>query len=115
MIEKLRLIHLPADIPVSNTLDSVFVLSTCQRTLLLGIDDSKNAAQRNQHILDDLSGEQAYGFLLETICGLKSQVLGEYEVVAQFKQAYTEYIQNDQRNPIPKQRVCTCNLRDLGF
>lgn len=99
MIEKLRLLHLPADIPVSKTLDSVFVLATCQRTLLLGIDESKTIAETNQHILDDLSGDAAYSFLLETICGLKSQVLGEYEVVAQFKQAYSEYVQNDERNP----------------
>lgn len=99
MIEKLRLIHLPADIPVSKTLDSVFVLSTCQRTLILGIDESNSLIQSSQYILDDLSGDKAYGFLLETICGLRSQVLGEYEVVSQFKQAYSEYIQKDQRNP----------------
>src|SRR5690606_6961240 len=42
----------------------------------------------------------AYSFLLETICGLKSQVVGEYEIVAQFKQAYSEYVAKDQRDTV---------------
>ncbi len=33
-------------------------------------------------------GQEAYLFLLETICGLKSKLIGENEIVRQFKEAY---------------------------
>jgi glutamyl-tRNA reductase len=36
-------------------------------------------------------GNDAYLFLLETICGLKSKLIGENEIVGQFKEAYKIY------------------------
>jgi glutamyl-tRNA reductase len=73
--------------------DSVFVLRTCQRTLLLSMET-------NPFVGDPLSGAElvsganAYLYLLETICGLKSKLIGENEIVGQFKQAYKAYALN---------------------
>ncbi len=38
-----------------------------------------------------VTGEAAYLYLLETICGLKSKLIGENEIVGQFKEAYKLY------------------------
>ncbi len=59
-----------------------FALKTCQRTLILSFEDLPFPSQ-NLHL-----GEEAYLFLLETICGLKSKLIGENEIVGQFKEAY---------------------------
>lgn len=65
----------------------VFVLKTCQRTLMISFEkievDLKNC--------EILQGQEAYLFLLETISGLKSRLLGENEIVGQFKSAYNFY------------------------
>lgn len=45
-------------------------------------------------------GKEAYLFLLETICGLKSKLLGESEIVAQFKEAFSLYIANEARSSV---------------
>jgi glutamyl-tRNA reductase len=72
---------------------NAFVLKTCQRTLILSYDNFpfKNSTlpsfQRYQ-------GAEAYLFLLETICGLKSKLIGENEIVGQFKEAYQNYAQS---------------------
>jgi glutamyl-tRNA reductase len=63
-----------------------FVLKTCQRTLVVSvgtvIDTSSSKA---------MQGKEAYIFLLEIICGLQSKLVGENEIVGQFKIAYKEY------------------------
>jgi glutamyl-tRNA reductase len=41
-------------------------------------------------IVEVFRGEQAYGFLLEVICGLNSPIVGETAVMGQFK----EFLQN---------------------
>jgi glutamyl-tRNA reductase len=67
-----------------------FVLRTCQRTLVLSF-------QAHPFQMTDLpshqlvEGTDAYLFLLETICGLKSKLIGENEIVGQFKEAYKVY------------------------
>ena len=74
-----------------------FVLSTCQRTLVLSFDE--NPYQETQ-LLDGqetIKGLKAYSFLLEIICGLQSKLQGENEIVGQFKTAYREYIKKEQR------------------
>ena len=38
-----------------------------------------------------MQGIEAYRFLLETICGLKSEILGEGEIARQFKDAYRQF------------------------
>ncbi len=98
MTNNLRLIHLPADINLQKVPEDLFVLSTCQRTILFGSDYSSLINEVREHVIDDHIGNDAYSFLLQMICGLKSQVLGEYEVVSQFKQAYAEYILKKDRD-----------------
>ena len=70
-----------------------FMLKTCQRTLVLsfGCTPFRNE-ELPEHTLE--SGEEAYLFLLETICGLKSKLIGENEIVGQFKEAYQIYSQS---------------------
>lgn len=69
---------------------NAFVLRTCQRTLVLAYDFYPfHHKEVSQH--DLVSGEDAYLFLLETICGLKSKLIGENEIVGQFKEAYKIY------------------------
>lgn len=43
-------------------------------------------------------GLEAYQFLLETICGLKSRILGENEIVHQFKEAYLQFMETERPN-----------------
>lgn len=67
-----------------------FVLRTCQRTLVLAYDVYPfHHETLPKHEL--VTGQEAYLFLLETICGLKSKLIGENEIVGQFKEAYKIY------------------------
>jgi glutamyl-tRNA reductase len=94
MLNGLNLWNFPAGVLDSEDLDSrAFILRTCQRTLVLAFDGSpfKKTCPSN-HLL--LAGEEAYLFLLETICGLKSKLIGENEIVGQFKEAYQIYAQS---------------------
>ena len=62
----------------------LFVLKTCQRTLWLTFE-KLDIGDKDCEIIQ---GQEAYLFLLETISGLKSRLLGENEIVGQFKSAY---------------------------
>lgn len=68
-----------------------FVLRTCQRTLVLAYDRNPFHHQDTLQKHDLVTGQDAYLFLLETICGLKSKLIGENEIVGQFKDAYKIY------------------------
>jgi glutamyl-tRNA reductase len=78
--------------PEDNLQGTAFVLKTCQRSLVLTFHhipfSSTHLPPHEIH-----SGEAAYVFLLETICGLKSKLIGENEIVGQFKEAYKIYAQ----------------------
>ena len=76
--------------------DRCFVLKTCQRTLILGHEANPFKTELPEHHL--LEGQDAYLFLLETICGLKSKLIGENEIVGQFKEAYKLYAQNQEKD-----------------
>ncbi|RPJ76435.1 MAG: hypothetical protein EHM20_07460 [Alphaproteobacteria bacterium] len=94
MINGLTVINLKAQASVRPSNGEVFVLKTCQRTLIIGCGKLPFYHLDDQNDIRDMfTGDQAYIFLLETICGLKSEVLAEYEVVGQFKDAYAEYAQ----------------------
>lgn len=71
-----------------------FILNTCQRKLVIsyGYDDNCE----NDDL--ELTGKAAYQFLLETICGLQSKLVGENEIVGQFKSAYQSYAQSELRS-----------------
>lgn len=69
---------------------STFILKTCQRSLVLAFDRYPFVGESlPAHELH--TGQNAYLFLLETICGLKSKLIGENEIVGQFKEAYQIY------------------------
>jgi glutamyl-tRNA reductase len=97
MIEQLTLIHLPQNAPENATLcPGSFVLRTCQRQLIVNLGQF---GLEPLPVLGELhQGKMAYRFLLETIVGLKSQVLAETEITAQFKQAYKDYIAQEVRH-----------------
>lgn len=66
-----------------------FLLKTCQRTLIavmgppdLNLEDDAPFYQ----------GEEAYRFLLEVLCGLQSRLVGENEIVSQFRRAFQVYL-----------------------
>jgi glutamyl-tRNA reductase len=71
-------------------MSNAFVLRTCQRTLVLAYEQYPfHHPELPAHEL--VTGQDAYLFLLETICGLKSKLIGENEIVGQFKEAYKIY------------------------
>ncbi len=75
-----------------------FLLKTCQRTLLMSFAAKKELRESDK--LEIFKGNEAYRYLLEIICGLKSELLAENEIVAQFREAYATYVQNEaQRHP----------------
>lgn len=99
MINGLTVINLKAQAMIRPTNGEVFVLKTCQRTLILGFGQLPFYHLEEQNDIRDMfTSDQAYIFLLETICGLKSEVLAEYEVVGQFKEAYQEYAKLPLKN-----------------
>ncbi|MBC7540753.1 MAG: hypothetical protein H7281_18175 [Bacteriovorax sp.] len=110
MIDSLTVINLKAEASVRPSNGEVFVLKTCQRTLILGFGQLPFYHLEDQNDIRDMfNGDQAYIFLLETICGLKSEVLAEYEVVGQFKEAYQEYAK------LPFRNTCTLTLLEKLF
>ena len=103
MIKNLTVINLKANSHANPSLGDVFVLKTCQRTLVVGIGEApflhlRENALKEDIITDIFEGLNAYVFLLETICGLRSEVVAEHEVVGQFKDAYQEYLKTLHRN-----------------
>ena len=101
MINQLKLFHLPAGVPPKLFPDQeYFYLSTCQRVLYLGFNHIPHQyIDKYQSETEVFAGSHAYKFLLETICGLKSKIPGENEIVSQFKTAFSEYLARKNRNP----------------
>ncbi|MAZ46979.1 MAG: hypothetical protein CME65_00360 [Halobacteriovoraceae bacterium] len=102
MLQDLHLYNFPANVSYCFSEESkhCFVLKTCQRTLILThqtkLDTKLNVAVSSTAELK--TGEEGYQFLLEVICGLKSRLIGENEIVSQFKKAYQDYINKDLRD-----------------
>jgi glutamyl-tRNA reductase len=68
------------------------VMMTCQRTLVISYGQNPVVCSKAATIHHQKQGKEAYSYLLEIICGLKSKMVGENEIVGQFKEAYTYYI-----------------------
>ena len=85
-------------VEISDQGSSLFHLTTCQRILLIGQEKkfSKNLPPFARP--DVYIGEAAYQYLLKILCGLKSRLIGENEIVAQFKEGYGNYINNPHRD-----------------
>jgi glutamyl-tRNA reductase len=99
MLRGLKVINLSPNSDLhSNPSGEVFYLKTCQRQLIVGFNTTPHRYPIcSSHQL--FEGQKAYMFLLETICGLKSRMLGESEIVAQFKDAFTSYLAREDKNP----------------
>lgn len=100
MLNDLKVINLPSatDIEQFNC-GNFFVLKTCQRTLILGFHHE--LISFSQYTKAELhTGPDAYKFLLEVICGLKSKLVGENEIVSQFKESYSNFLTHPFKNPL---------------
>ncbi len=65
------------------------VWDTCQRQIVLGhLSEFQNFALLPGD--EKLHERQAYQFLLEVLCGLHSKILGENEIVGQFKKRFQQ-------------------------
>jgi glutamyl-tRNA reductase len=114
MLDNLVLYNFPSgyspEIPSGSGL---FVMATCQRTLILGYGREaqtiiQNSSKINANVISTVistnvnveskTGKLAYSYLLEIICGLKSKLVGENEIVGQFKSAYQLYNASSERN-----------------
>lgn len=97
MINVLKLWNFSSGVlPPEELTSRAFVLKTCQRTLVLSLQDKTIKSPTLGHQL--YVGQDAYLFLLETICGLKSKLVGENEIVGQFKDAYKTYVTEINRD-----------------
>lgn len=98
MLKNLEIINIPAPMNQDFYIErssNIFVLKTCQRTLLIG---PKESFYHFNHDGEKITGEQAYIYLLEIICGLKSRLVGENEIVNQFKVAYQDFMNQETRH-----------------
>lgn len=99
MINGLKIFNLPKEAHLDLCLGGdIFVLKTCQRTLIVGHQLDHLIPSLAPLSLDWAQGKEAYRFLLETIVGLKSQILAENEITGQFKEAYRSYLGQEQRS-----------------
>ena len=98
MVNALNLWNFPAPkVPELVKHAACFELRTCQRTLILSYEE-RPFGPNDLPLHERAEGQQAYLYLLETICGLKSKLLGENEIVAQFKEAYKQFNLNSERD-----------------
>ncbi len=86
--EQLTVLNLKPGVVCQKLPPQSLIINTCQRTIVVSL---------SRHLKDDTNhetyhGTSAYKFLLEVICGLKSKILAEYEIVSQFKGAYHQYM-----------------------
>lgn len=93
MLDNLVLNNFHSSHDVGPATSSGFVLKTCQRTLVLDYLENSRLNSSMQY-----QGREAYIYLLEVICGLKSKLIGENEIVGQFKMAYKEYVMSHDKN-----------------
>ena len=101
MLSDLKVINLTKTFDLASfACGNYFVLSTCQRCLVVGFNQKMILTAKTDPRSDIYQGDQAYQFLLEVICGLRSKLIGESEIVGQFKQSYAEFVNHPQKNPL---------------
>jgi glutamyl-tRNA reductase len=90
MLSELVLVHRTLPAPSLSAIGGGdLVWRTCLREIRLAFQDS--AAEIAVAPSDEVySGADAYRFLLEILCGLHSRILGENEIVGQFKKRFLE-------------------------
>ncbi len=98
MLKKLHLIDYHSHHQVEQfPSDKSFVLKTCQRSLFVGFEKPQVLTNSQEDIY--LEGLEAYHYMLEIICGIKSKFTAESEIVGQFKEAYYLYLKAEYRDP----------------
>ena len=79
-----------------------FILKTCQRLLVVSYGAQPgtfiSSQSKSCHKSLNLNGADAYQYILEVLCGLQSQLLGENEIVAQFKTSLHAYNSGINKN-----------------
>lgn len=99
MIQGLVLTQFPPGTVVNfESSKDFFCLNTCQRVIYLGFKFFPLNVLENQVSAEVYSGSKAYHHLLKIICGLESKILGESEIVHQFKTSYSEYLKLSSRD-----------------
>jgi glutamyl-tRNA reductase len=78
--------------------DNYFCLQTCQRSLYLSLDINPICPSNRVEYHQRINGKDAYLYLLETICGLKSKLIGENEIVGQFKKAFKDFLDKEHKD-----------------
>lgn len=88
----------------------VFVLSTCNRTEVMGLVNhpselinllckySGQSVKDFVNVANIFKGEEAIDHLFRTATGLESQILGDYEIVAQLKKAFKQAKKSNSMN-----------------
>ena len=87
-LENLTVLNLQPNAAILEEYQNSIIIKTCQRTIVASLSNGR----MNQHKSNMLYGADAYKFLLEVICGLKSKIIAEYEIVSQFKVSYHQYL-----------------------
>lgn len=82
-------------------------MATCLRSII--ISDQKHESPEILEHYERKQGDSAYGFLLSVICGLDSPMLGETEILGQFK----EFCRKNQKSfSVPMAEIVTQLKRD---
>lgn len=91
MLDRLILFHSPESRPLeflnAETAPGSWVSwSTCLRSILIGEAESLPELKPTHGKVETYRGVEAYRFCLEVVCGLHSPLVGETEVMGQFKE-----------------------------
>lgn len=98
-LDKLKLLNFKAGSHLNFNLGGqALIIKTCQRIMVISMSEQISHQKAHVGCTDFLSGSSAYQFLLETICGLKSKILAEYEIVSQFKQDFQTFLSLTNRD-----------------
>ena len=97
-LTNLEILNLPPGSTFNNAPENFFIINTCQRVIIISDDSNIISKVSSMNKFEYFKEAEAYQFLLETVCGLKSKILGEYEIVSQFKKAYQNYVKLSHRS-----------------
>lgn len=96
---------------------SCFILNTCNRTEIYGIGKVDKVIEAYKEVLGEQdnipqsinrkTGRDAIGHIIKVACGLDSQVIGDLEILGQFKSAFNFSKQNNVSNGYMERLVNT--------
>ncbi len=89
-----------------------FQLKTCMRNMILGPKEELASWELNSND-EILEGEKSYQFFLEVICGLHSSLIGETEILGQFKNTALKFDFPNSHFGIELKKVIQAMLEDV--